>query len=80
MYLLIPFQVVLAKRSASTPLTQYVFSPHPRDTTYNMVMIVDFSDQPEADSSKQIDDKLLICGKFQWQAGYGPTDQEIKKI
>lgn len=51
-------QKALAKRSVSITSTQYGFFPHPRDTTYGVVMIVDFSDQPAKFNNGQVADWL----------------------
>lgn len=49
----------LAKSSASsTSNTPFGFFPRPRDTTYGVVMIVDFSDQPAKFTKEQVADWL----------------------
>jgi M6 family metalloprotease-like protein len=51
-------QKTLGKRSATIASTQFGFFPHPRDTTYGVVMIVDFSDQPAKFTKEQVADWL----------------------
>jgi M6 family metalloprotease-like protein len=48
----------LAKQSAGNPSTPLGFFPHPRDTTYGVVMIVDFSDQQAKFTKEQVNDWL----------------------
>lgn len=48
----------LAKSSAGSTSAPFGFFPHPRDTTYGVVMIVDFSDQPAKFTKDQVNDWL----------------------
>ncbi len=52
------YQTALAKRSASTSDAPYGFFPHPRDTTFGIVMIVDFSDQTAKFTKEQVNEWL----------------------
>lgn len=55
-------QVVLGKRAASSDSEPYGFFPRPRDTTYGVVMIVDFSDQEAKFTKEQVEEWLNKTG------------------
>jgi hypothetical protein len=56
-------QVVLGKRAASPSGSEpYGFFPRPRDTTYGVVMIVDFSDQEAKFTKEQVEEWLNKTG------------------